>query len=51
MDMDGHSLDESLAIWQVYSGLHFEAELWADYKLADNMSIGAALWQNKAEMR
>ena len=53
--MDGDWLDESLAtcltsskvIWQVYLGLRFEAELWADYKLADNMRIGAALWQNK----
>ena len=58
MDMVGDSLDESLAtcmtsskvIWQVYLGLHFEAELWADYKLADNMCIGDALWQKKDEM-
>ena len=53
--MDGDPLDESLAtcltsskvIWQVYLGLRFEAGLLADYKLADNMRIGAALWQNK----
>ena len=59
MDMDGDSLDVSLAtcmtsskvIWQVYLGLHFEAELWADYKLADNMRIGDALWQNTDEMK
>ena len=59
MDMGGHSLDESLAtcmtsskvIWQVYLGLHFEAELWADYKLADNMCTGDALWQKKDEMK
>ena len=59
MDMDCDSLDESLAtcmtsskvIWQVYLGLHFEAELWADYKLADNMCIGDALWQNKYYMK
>jgi hypothetical protein len=57
--MDGDSLDESLAtcmasskvIWQVYLGLHVEAELWADYKLADNMCIGDALWQKKDEMK
>ena len=59
MDMDGNSLDESLAtcltsskvIWQVYLGLRFEAELWADYKLADNARIGAAFWQKKDEMK
>ena len=55
--MDGDSLDESLAtcmtsskvIWQVYLGLHFEAELWADYQLADNMCIGDALWQKRLD--
>ena len=55
VDMDGDSLDEPLAtcmtsskvIWQVHLGLHFEAELWADYQLADNMCIGDALWQKK----
>ena len=59
MDMDGDSLDESLAtcmtsskvIWQIYLGLHFEAELWAEYTLADNMRIGDALWQKKDEMK
>ena len=59
MDTDGDSLDEPLAtcmtsskvIWQVYLGLHFEAELWADYNLADNMRIGAAFWQKKDEMK
>ena len=59
MDMDGDSLDESLAtcltsskvIWQVHLGLRFEGELWADYKLADNMHIGAALWQKKDDMK
>ena len=58
MDMGGDSLDEALAtcmtsskvIWQVYLGLHFEAELWADYKPCDNMCIGDALWQNKYDM-
>ena len=52
-DMDGDWLDESLAtyltgrrvIWQVYLGLCFEAELWADYKLVDNMRIDDAFWQ------
>ena len=55
MGMDGDSLDVSLAtimtsskvILQVYWGLHFEAELWADYQLADNMCIGDALGQKK----
>ena len=59
MGMDGDSHDESFAtcmtsskvIWQVYLGLHFEAELWADYKLADNMCIGDALWQKTDEMK
>ena len=59
MDMDGDSLDESLAtcltsnkvIWQVYLGLCFEAELGANNKLADNMRIGAAFWQTKYEMK
>ena len=59
MYMDGDSLDEPLAtcmtsskvIWQVYFRLHFEAELWADYKLADNMRIGDALWQKKDDMK
>ena len=58
-NMDGDSLDESLAtcmtsskvILQLYLGLHFEAELWADYKLADNMCVGDALWQKKYEMK
>ena len=53
MDMDGDLLDDSFAtcltrskvIWQVYLGLHFEAELWADYQLADNMCSGDALWE------
>ena len=53
--MDGDSLYESLAtcltsskvIWQVYLGMRFEAELWADYKLADNMRIGAAFWKKR----
>ena len=57
--MDGDLLDESFAtcltsskaIWQVYLGLRFEAELWADYNLADNMRIGAAFWQKKDEMK
>ena len=58
--MDGDSFDESLAtcmtsskaIWQgLLLGLHFEAELWADYKLADNMRIGDALRQKKDEMK
>ena len=55
MDMDGDSLDVSIAtcmtsskvILQVYGGLHFGAELWPDYQLADNMCIGDALWQKK----
>ena len=59
MNMDGDWLDESLANcltsikinWQVYLGLSFEAELWADYKLADNMRIEAALWQKKDEIK
>ena len=59
MDMDGDSIDESLAtcvtsskvIWQVYLGLHFEAELWADAQLADNMCIGDALWQKSYYMK
>ena len=55
----GDSLDEPLAtcmtsskvILQVYLGLHFEAELWADYQLADNVCIGDALWQKKYDMK
>ena len=53
MDMDGDLLDESFATcltsskatWQVYLGL------WADYKLAANMRIGAAFRQKKDEMK
>ncbi len=44
-------MTSSKVIWQVYSGLHFEAELWADYNLADNMRIGATLWQKKDETK
>ena len=59
MNMDVDSNDESLAtcltsskvIWQVYVGLRFEAEMWADYKLADNMCINAAFWQKTDELK
>ena len=59
MDTVGDSLDVSLAtcmtsikvILQVFWGLHFEAELWADYQLADNMCICDALWQKTDEMK
>ena len=59
MGMDGESLDEPFAtcmtsskvIWQVYLGLHCEAEVWADYKLVAIMRIGAASWQKKDEIK
>ena len=57
--MDGDSIEESLAtcltsskvIWQVYLGLHLEAELWADYKLVDILRICDALRQKTDEMK
>ena len=56
--MDGDWLEKSIAtyltgskvLWQVYLGQCFEAELWADYNLVDNLRIGAACITKKYEL-
>ena len=44
-------MTSSKVIWQVYLGRRFETELWADYKLADNLLIDADYMTKRYELR
>ena len=57
-DMDTDCLDGAVAasltsttsckiMWQVSLGQHFEMEMWADYKLPDNLCIDSAYMTDK----
>ena len=58
-DMDTDWLDGAVAaslmsttscviVWQVSLGQRFETEMWADYKLPDNLRIDAAYMTDKS---
>jgi hypothetical protein len=37
--------------YETFTMANAQAELWADYQLADNMCSGEALWQKKDYMK